>query len=69
MIEPNTPIEIIASAELTEMGLNALAGRSGLVTEELTGAERRNRGYMVFLHEDYQDEHIWFIPEASVRHA
>lgn len=69
MIEPNTPIEIVASEALTEMRLDALADRSGLVTEELTGAERRNRGYMVFLHEAYQDEHVWFIPEASVSHA
>lgn len=70
MIERNSKVKITASPRLTEMMLDELVGKTGVVSEDLTGPERRsNKGYMVFLKEPYQEEYEWFIPEESVRHA
>lgn len=70
MIERNSKVQITASSRLTEMMLDELVGKTGVVSEDLTGPERRsNKGYMVFLKEPYQEEYEWFIPEESVRHA
>ena len=69
MIERNTKVSIVSSPRLTEMMLEELSGKTGIVTENLAGAERRSKGYMVFLEEPYQDEYEWFIPDESVRHA
>lgn len=70
MIERNVTVKITASSRLTEMMLDELVGKTGVVSEDLTGPERRsNKGYMVFLKEPYQEEYEWFIPEESVRHA
>lgn len=69
MIERNTKVSIVSSPRLTEMMLEELSGKTGIVTENLAGSERRTKGYMVFLQEPYQDEYEWFIPVESVRHA
>jgi hypothetical protein len=70
MIERNATVKITASPQLTEMMLDELVGKTGVVSEDLTGPERRsNKGYMVFLKDPYQEEYEWFIPEESVRHA
>lgn len=70
MIEKNATVQIVASPQLTEMMLDELVGKTGVVSEDMTGPERRsNKGYMVFLKEAYQEEYEWFIPEESVRHA
>jgi len=70
MIERNATVKITASPQLTEMMLDELVGKTGVVSEDLTGPERRsNKGYMVFLKDPYQEEYKWFIPEESVRHA
>lgn len=70
MIERNATVKITASPRLTEMMLDELVGKTGVVSEDLTGPERRsNKGYMVFLKDPYQEEYEWFIPEESVRHA
>lgn len=62
----NAYITITASAELSEMKLEELVGRCGLVVEDLSGEDRKNRGGLVLLEEAYMDEFIWFIPESSV---
>lgn len=62
----NAYITIVASAELSEMKLEELVGRRGLVVEDLSGEDRKNKGGLVLLEEAYMDEFIWFIPESSV---
>lgn len=62
----NAYITITASAELSEMKLEELVGRCGLVVENLSGEDRKNKGGLVLLEEAYLDEFIWFIPESSV---
>ena len=62
----NTYITIAASAELSEMKLEELVGRRGLVGEDLSDGRSRNRGGLVLLEKAYLDEFIWFIPESSV---
>lgn len=70
MIERNSKVKIVASSSLTEMMLEELVGKTGIMSEDLTGPQRlRNKGYMVFLKEPYQEEYEWFIPAESVRHA
>lgn len=70
MIERNSKVKIVASSSLTEMMLEELVGKTGIVSEDLTGPHRlRSKGYMVFLKEPYQEEYEWFIPAESVRHA
>lgn len=62
----NAYITIAASAELSEMKLEELVGRRGLVVEDLSDGRSRNRGGLVLLEKAYLDEFIWFIPENSV---
>ena len=62
----NTYITIAASTELSEMKLEELVGRRGLVVEDLSDGRSRNRGGLVLLEKAYLDEFIWFIPESSV---
>lgn len=69
MFERNTKVRIVASPKLTEMMLEELAGKTGVVTENLAGDGRRSKGYMVFLNEAFQEEYEWFIPVESVRYA
>lgn len=69
MIERNTKVSIVSSPRLTEMMLEELSGKTGIVTENLAGDGRRSKGYMVFLNEAFQEEYEWFIPVESVRHA
>ena len=52
--------------ELSRMKLGGLAGRRGLVVEDLSGEDRKNKGGLVLLEEAYMDEFVWFIPEKSV---
>lgn len=69
MIERNTKVSIVSSPKLMEMMLEELAGKTGIVTENLAGPERHTKGYMVFLQEPYEDEYEWFIPIESIRYA
>lgn len=62
----NAYVTIVASDELTQMRLDELVGRKGLVVEELSFMETSPRGGMVFLDETYLDEFVWFIPESAV---
>ena len=57
---------ITTSPELSRMRLDELVGRRGLVVEDLSGEDRKNKGGLVLLEEAYMDEFIWFIPERSV---
>ena len=59
-------VTIIASPELSEMRLDELVGRRGLVVEDLPQNRKKNRGGLVLLEEIYMDEFLWFIPEESV---
>lgn len=62
----NAYVTITASPELSRMRLDELVGRRGLVVEDLSGEDRKNKGGLVLLEEAYMDEFIWFIPERSV---
>lgn len=52
----NTYVKIIASPELSRMKLGGLAGRRGLVVEDLSGEDRKNKGGLVLLEEAYMDD-------------
>lgn len=62
----NTYITIVASPELSDLRLDELAGRRGLIVEDLSENRNRNRGGLVLLEEAYLEEFIWFIPESAV---
>ncbi len=62
----NAHITITASPELSEMRLDDLVGRRGLVIEDLCEVNDSNQGGLVLLKEPYMDELLWFIPETSV---
>lgn len=64
----NAYITIVASAELSELRLDELEGRRGLVIEDLSSGRKRNRGALVLLEEAYMDEFLWFIPESAMTH-
>lgn len=64
----NAYVTIVASAELTELKLDELVGRRGLVVEDLSGNDRKNKGGLVLLEEAYQDEFVWFIPQSAVNY-
>lgn len=66
VIKKNAYVTIIASPELSEMRLDELVGRRGLVVEDLPQNRKKNRGGLVLLEEIYMDEFLWFIPEESV---
>lgn len=65
-MKKNTYVTIIASSELSEMRLDELVGRRGLVVEDLSQNRKKSRGGLVLLEEIYMDEFLWFIPEESV---
>ena len=65
-MKKNAYVTIIASPELSEMRLDELVGRRGLVVEDLPQNRKKNRGGLVLLEEIYMDEFLWFIPEESV---
>ncbi|EIY57695.1 hypothetical protein HMPREF1069_05010 [Bacteroides ovatus CL02T12C04] len=64
-MKKNAYVTIIASSELSEMRLDELVGRRGLVVEDLSQNRKKNRGGLVLLEEIYMDEFLWFIPEES----
>lgn len=66
MIKEKDIIEIKPSDSLSFMRLNALIGREATITQDLTGIERLNKGYMVELIDPYLDEVDWFIPQESI---
>ena len=66
VMKKNAYVTIIASPELSEMRLDELVGRRGLVVEDLPQNRKKNRGGLVLLEEIYMDEFLWFIPEESV---
>ncbi|WP_289764421.1 hypothetical protein [uncultured Duncaniella sp.] len=62
----NTYITIVASTDLSELRLDDLIGRRGLVVEDLSVGRRKNRGAIVLLDETFMDEFLWFIPENAM---
>ena len=66
VMKKNAYITIISSPGLSEMRLDELVGRRGLVVEDLSQNRKKNRGGLVLLEEIYMDEFLWFIPEESV---
>lgn len=62
----NAYVTIIASQALSQLKLNELAGRRGLVIEDLSGIRHKNKGGLVLLEEAYMGEFLWFIPEDAV---
>ena len=61
----NAYITIVASAELSELRLDELVGRRGVVVEDLASGRIKNRGALVLLEEAYMEEFLWFIPENA----
>lgn len=61
----NAYITIVASAELSELRLDELVGRRGLVVEDLASGRIKNRSALVLLEEAYMEEFLWFIPENA----
>ena len=47
------------------MRLSGLAGRKGVIVEDLTAEDRNDKGYMVQLYHPYMDETLWYIPAES----
>lgn len=62
----NAYVIIIVSPELSQMGLDELIGRRGVVVEDLSQNRETNCGCIVLLEETYMDEFLWFIPEKSI---
>lgn len=52
-MKKNAYITIIASPGLSEMRLDELVGRRGLVVEDLSQNRKKNRGGLVLLEEIY----------------
>lgn len=50
-MKKNAYVTIIASPELSEMRLDELVGRRGLVVEDLPQNRKKNRGGLVLLEE------------------
>lgn len=69
MYTVNERINIIASDVLARLKLAPLAGRTGVIVENLTQNRKKNCGYMVLLQEPYDGEHLWFIPWESIEAA
>lgn len=67
MIKESNSILICPSLKLKDMKLTGLIGKTGIVTEDLTYRERKNKGYMVQLNEPYLNDYNWFIPYESVK--
>lgn len=67
MIKEGVGITVIPSGRLQEMKLLSLAGATGIVTENLSHKERKNKGCMVCLDTPYLEEYIWFIPIESIK--
>ena len=62
----NAYVTIIFSPELSQMRLDELIGRRGMVVEDLSQNRETNYGGLVLLEETYMDEFLWFIPEESI---
>lgn len=67
MINECGQIRIVPSEKLTDLKLSELEGRTGMIIENLTCSERKNKGYIVRLDEPFLDEQIWFIPTESIK--
>ena len=65
-MKKNAYVTIIASPELSEMRLDELVGRRGLVVEDLPQNRKKNRGGHVLLEEKYIYEFMWLKPEEKV---
>ena len=62
----NSYVIIIASPKLSQIRLDEVIGRRGLLVEGLSQNRETNRGGLVLLEESYLDEFLWFIPEESI---
>ncbi|MGL5691103.1 MAG: hypothetical protein ACRDD8_09805 [Bacteroidales bacterium] len=64
----NAKIKIVRSTELLDCKLLDLVGRTGVITEQLTSVNRKNKGYIVkLLGGKYKGELEWFIPKSAVK--
>lgn len=66
MIEVNKQVKARPCYALAEMHLAGIAGRKGIVTEQVFGAGSKPIGYMVLLDKSFQGEHLWFLPAEAV---
>lgn len=62
----NSYVIIIASPKLSQIRLDEVIGRRGLLVEDLSQNQETNQGGLVLLEESYLDEFLWFIPEESI---
>lgn len=69
MIQMNDIVVILASKELAEMRLKELIGKTGVVMEDLNYPDRKNKGYIVRLNEEFSGEFNWFVPAKSCSHV
>lgn len=66
MIEVNKRVKAMPCYDLAEMHLAGIAGRAGVVTEQVFGAGSNPIGYMVMLDKSFQGEYLWFLPTEAV---
>jgi hypothetical protein len=67
MIKEGAEVTIVPSGRLEEMRLSGLTGITGIVTEDLSYKERKNKGCMICLNAPYLKEYTWFIPIESIK--
>lgn len=68
MIAVNKQVKVIPSFDLAEMRLSGLAGRKGVIIEQVFGSGSNPMGYMVLLDKSFQGERLWFLPETALSH-
>lgn len=61
----NKKVEIIPSAELTEMRMDSVIGRKGVITE----IPEHGKGAYVELEKPYLREAEWYFPNSSLRYC
>jgi hypothetical protein len=69
MVQVNDTVVILPSKELTEMRLKGLIGKVGVIIEDLNYSDRKNKGYIVRLNEEFSGEYNWFIPAKSCNYV
>lgn len=65
----NNRITIILSPGLARIRLADLAGRQGIIAEDLTNTGRHNKGFMIMLDQPYLNECLWYVPQESIDYA
>lgn len=67
MIEVNKRVKIMPCYDLAQMRLSGIAGRAGVVTEQIFDRSGKPLGYMVLFDKSFQGEYLWFVPIEAAR--